>query len=57
VQAASGDVNGTFDMNFEANRWTSATAFEEGDFPFIAELRGRRYELYSDGTFNEQEVT
>ncbi|MGP6157643.1 MAG: hypothetical protein ACLPYS_09110 [Vulcanimicrobiaceae bacterium] len=55
VQATSGNGTGTFVLDWDALRWQSATSFEEGAFPFVAEVRGKRYELYSDGGFDEEE--
>jgi hypothetical protein len=57
VQATSGDLAGTFELDWEAKRWTSAVAYAEGDFPFIAEVAGKRYELYSDGRFDEEDIS
>jgi hypothetical protein len=42
-------------LDFEARRWSAERAFAEGDFPLIVSVRGKRYELYSDGTFAEEE--
>ncbi|MGA8796051.1 MAG: hypothetical protein WB526_03165 [Candidatus Cybelea sp.] len=38
--------------------WTTATRghLPEGEFPLIAFADGKRYELYSDGTFDEVEL-
>ena len=55
VAATSGDFTGTFQLDWEALTWQCATSFEEGNFPFVAEVRGKRYELYSDGRFDEEE--
>lgn len=43
------------EMDFEQRRWWAERGFAEGDFPLIATVRGKRYELYSDGTFDEEE--
>jgi hypothetical protein len=47
-----------FDLDRNSRRWTSvesATPLAEGEFPLIASAGGKRYELYSDGTFAEVE--
>ena len=36
-------------------RWHSLEEPQEGDFPLITLIDGKRYELYSDGTFAEVE--
>jgi hypothetical protein len=53
----SGDLAGTFELDWNAKRWTSATKYAEGDFPFVAEVEGKRYELYSDGRFDEEDIS
>ena len=45
-----------FDLYFDAKRWDSKHAPEESDFPLVAEIDGKRYELYSDKTFAEVEM-
>jgi len=44
-----------FTYEFATGRWTAPADLEEGIFPLSAEIDGRRYEFYSDGTFNEVE--
>jgi hypothetical protein len=47
------------DLDFDALRWALADARprpEEAAFPLIATVDGKRYELYSDGTFDEAEL-
>ena len=39
----------------EKGSWHSMEAQKESDFPLITYLDGKRYELYSDGTFAEVE--
>lgn len=56
VTARSGGIEQAFELDWDTGRWHSASDPPEGDFPFVAEVRGKRYELYSDGTFNEQEA-
>lgn len=36
-------------------RWHSLVELDEGNFPLIVFVEGKRYELYSDGTFAEEE--
>jgi hypothetical protein len=45
-----------FQLDFDDRTWTAEREFEEAEFPLIAEIAGRRYELYSDGTFGEVET-
>jgi hypothetical protein len=44
-----------FDLHFDEWTWTGPT-LEEGDFPLVAEVEGKRYELYFDNTFDEVEL-
>jgi hypothetical protein len=44
-------------LDFSSGRWTSGTKFEEEAFPFITEVDGKRYQIYSDGSFDEEERT
>ena len=39
----------------EHGRWHSMEEHKESEFPLITEVEGKRYELYSDGTFAEVE--
>jgi hypothetical protein len=55
IAAKSGDQTLQATLDFEAGRWTAGDEPPEGDFPFVAHVEGKRYELYSDGTFNEVE--
>jgi len=43
------------DLDRSTMRW-SPDVFDEGDFPVTAMADGKRYELYSDGTFAEVEL-
>jgi hypothetical protein len=48
-----------FDLDRETKRWSSVeaiTPLDEGEFPLTATSGGKRYELYSDGTFAEVEL-
>ncbi|MEH1765302.1 MAG: hypothetical protein V7K97_03055 [Nostoc sp.] len=47
--------NTPFTLDWEKRRWQSLEKQQESDFPLIAVLDGKRYELYSDGTFAEVE--
>lgn len=40
----------------ERGRWTASRDVPESYFPLVVELGGRRFELYSDGTFSEEYV-
>jgi hypothetical protein len=55
VDVRAGDVALSADLDFDSWRWTSATGEPEGDFPLAVHVEGKRYELYSDGTFAEVE--
>jgi hypothetical protein len=58
IQVNVGQQDVEFVLNFEGEhgRWTAQTQVHESCFPLVVELGGRRYELYSDGTFSEQEM-
>lgn len=56
VTATSGNRSASFTLNWYEHRWSCATEFEMADFPFIAKVGGKRYELYGDGTFDEEEL-
>jgi hypothetical protein len=56
VTATSGGMVETFVLDWQHGRWTSEVAYEMSDYPFIAEIGGKRYELYGDGTFDEEEL-
>jgi hypothetical protein len=50
-----------FDLNATTKTWAALEAsahdlLDEGDFPLIAISSGKRYELYSNGTFAEVEL-
>jgi hypothetical protein len=45
----------TFRLDWRHWRWHSLVELEEGDFPLATVVEGKRYELYSDGTFAEVE--
>jgi hypothetical protein len=50
-----------FTLDAEDGTWTpvdteATEALDEGEFPLIGTLDGKRYELYSDGTFDEVEL-
>jgi hypothetical protein len=55
IAATSGGVTEPFILDWTEHRWSSPKTHAMADFPFIAEVRGKRYELYGDGTFDEQE--
>jgi hypothetical protein len=57
VDAESGGASFRVELDFELGRWSSTEPVPpEGEFPFIAHLAGKRYEIYSDETFGEVEV-
>ena len=54
VDAKSGGASFKAELHFDSGRWsTLAQTPPEGDFPFVALVAGKRYELYSDQTFGE----
>lgn len=49
-----------FNLHHETRKWTPVEAstialLSESEFPLIANASGKRYEIYSDGTFAEVE--
>jgi hypothetical protein len=44
-----------FTLHWDSAQWDSPDDVTLADFPLIADLAGRRYELYSDGSFSEVE--
>ena len=44
-----------FRLDWKHRRWHSLDAPQEAAFPLITVVDGKRYELYSDGTFAEVE--
>ena len=42
-----------FRLDWKHRRWHSLEELEEADFPLVTDVEGKRYELYSDGTFDE----
>ena len=55
VQAETEGFTATFQLDFDKRTWATSANVEEAEFPFVAEVDGKRYELYSDGTFDEEE--
>jgi hypothetical protein len=50
-----------FTLDCDTRKWLPVEAamrglLHEGEFPLIASEGGKRYELYSDGTFNDVEL-
>ena len=50
-----------FTLDPDSRKWAPVDAatrglLQEGEFPLIASAGGKRYELYSDGTFGEVEL-
>ena len=56
VQIAVGDQQVSFRLDWQHKRWHSMEVLDEGLFPLITHVDGKRYELYSDGTFDEVEL-
>ncbi len=44
-----------FQLDFPTMRWHSLEEQQESNFSLITIVNGKRYELYSDGTFAEVE--
>jgi len=44
-----------FRLDPRHSRWHALEEIAEGDFPLITSVAGKRYELYSDGTYAEVE--
>jgi hypothetical protein len=55
IQIKVGDRNFMFRLDWKHRRWHSLEEPEEADFPLVIVVEGKRYELYSDGTFDEVE--
>jgi hypothetical protein len=45
-----------FQLDFATFRWSAEREIDESSFPLVAEVDDKRYELYSDGTFAEEEL-
>jgi ribose 5-phosphate isomerase B len=56
VEATAGGRCHTFALDWYDRRWTSEGDHTIADFPFVAHVGDKRYELYGDGTFNEEDV-
>lgn len=52
-QVANSRVDFDTLIDFSTGRWSTQRSYELDDFPLLAASDGRRYELYSDGTFLE----
>jgi hypothetical protein len=57
TEATAGGRRETFALDWYLRRWSSPLDHQIADFPFVAEIGGKRYELYGDQTFNEEEVS
>jgi hypothetical protein len=55
VDVRSGDIEFSAALDFNAMTWSSQQAQPEAEFPVPVHVDGKRYELYSDGTFAEVE--
>ncbi len=60
IEATSGGQRHMFRLDWDNRRWSSDVEYDMSDFPFVAEIRGKRFELYGDGrvdgTFDEEEL-
>ena len=56
VEATSEGGTESFELDWDTKSWPRKTPLEEGEFPYVALIRGKRYELYDDGTFDEEEL-
>jgi hypothetical protein len=50
-----------FTLDRNTHKWVpveppTSELLQEGEFPLVASAAGKRYELYSDGTFDEVEL-
>lgn len=50
------DIPIAFELDFATARWTAEPRLHESYFPLVAVVDGKRYELYSDGHFAEEEL-
>ena len=55
IQITVGGRSTLFRLDWKHRRWHSLEEPEEAAFPLIIVVDGKRYELYSDGTFDEVE--
>ena len=55
IQITVGERNITFRLDWKHWRWQAIDEPQEADFPLTAVSDGKRYELYSDGSFAEVE--
>jgi hypothetical protein len=56
VEIQVGSNLAVFTLDFIKWHWVSTQTLPEGDFPLVTCVGGKRYELYSDGTFAEVET-
>jgi hypothetical protein len=55
IQITVGERNITFRLDWKHWRWHAIDEPQEAAFPLTAVADGKRYELYSDGSFAEVE--
>jgi hypothetical protein len=55
IEIRIADQTAHFTLHWDSSQWDSPDDITQADFPLIAHSAGRRYELYSDGTFSQVE--
>jgi hypothetical protein len=55
IEISIADKTAHFTLHWDSKQWDSSDDITEAEFPLVTHLAGRRYELYSDGTFSEVE--
>jgi len=55
IELRIADKPAHFILHWDIAQWDSPDDVTQAGFPLIAHLNGKRYELYSDGTFSEVE--
>ena len=56
VQVNGNELPVSLEFGQERGRWSMPEQLPESYFPLTAHAEGRRFELYSDGTFSEVEL-
>lgn len=55
IELRIADKPAHFTLHWDSKQWDSPDDVTQADFPLIAHLAGKRYELFSDGAFAEVE--